>query len=76
LALRASTRDEPVHLSDSRSETHQHWSLADANCCQSLLLDPDATIGIDLHKRLFLLVRGRGEYARFFLTMDALFRLS
>jgi hypothetical protein len=30
-------------------------------CCQSLLLDPDATIGIDLHKRLFLLVTGRGE---------------
>jgi len=28
---------------------------------QSLLLDPDARIGIDLHKRLFLLVTGRGE---------------
>jgi hypothetical protein len=48
-------------LSASPSETHQHWSPADANCCQSLLLDPDATIGIDLHKRLFLLVTGRGE---------------
>jgi hypothetical protein len=57
----ASTRDEPVHLSDSRRETHQHLSPADANCCQSLLLDPDDTIGIDLHKRLFLLVTGRGE---------------
>jgi hypothetical protein len=54
----ASTRDEPVNLSDSRSETHQHCSPAGANCCQSLLLDPDATIGIDLHKRLFLLVTG------------------
>jgi uncharacterized protein YbjT (DUF2867 family) len=54
-------RDEPVHLSDSRPETHQHWSPAGANCCYSLLLDPDATIGIDLHKRLFLLVTGRGE---------------
>jgi hypothetical protein len=31
------------------------------NCCQSLLLDPDAMIRIDLHKRLFLLVSGRGE---------------
>jgi hypothetical protein len=31
------------------------------NCCQSVPLDPDATIGIDLHKRLFLLVTGRGE---------------
>jgi hypothetical protein len=31
---------------------------ADANCCQSLLLDPNATIGIDLRKRLFLLVTG------------------
>jgi hypothetical protein len=54
-------RDEPVHLSDSRPETHQHWSPAGANCCYSLLLDPNATIGIDLHKRLFLLVTGRGE---------------
>ena len=59
--LDVSTRDEPVNLSDSRPRTHQHWSPADANCCQSLLLDPDATIGIDLHKRLFLLVTGRGE---------------
>src|SRR5215216_1683411 len=41
--------------------THQDWLPADANRCQSLLLDPDATIGIDLHKRLFLLVSGRGE---------------
>jgi hypothetical protein len=31
------------------------------NCCQALLLDPDATIRIGLHKRLFLLVSGRGE---------------
>jgi hypothetical protein len=54
-------REEPVCLSDSRLETHQHWSPADASCCQSLLLDPDATISIDLHKRLFLLVSGRGE---------------
>jgi hypothetical protein len=60
-ALEVSTRDEPVHLSDSRPETHQHCPPAGANCCQSLLLDPDATIGIDLHKRLFLLVTGRGE---------------
>jgi hypothetical protein len=57
----ASTRDEPVNLSGSQLRTHQHRSPADANCCQSLLLDPDATIGIDLHKRLFLLVNGRGE---------------
>jgi hypothetical protein len=42
-------------------ETHQHCAPAGANCCQSLLLDPDAMIGIDLHKRLFLLVTGRGE---------------
>jgi hypothetical protein len=60
-ALDVSTRDEPVNLSDSRPETHQHWSPAGATCCQSLLLDPDATIGIDLRKRLFLLVTGRGE---------------
>jgi hypothetical protein len=31
------------------------------NWCHSMLLDPDATISIDLHKRLFLLVTGRGE---------------
>jgi hypothetical protein len=43
------------------ARTHQHCSPAGANCCQSLLLDPDATIGIDLHKWLFLLVIGRGE---------------
>jgi hypothetical protein len=47
------------NLSGSRLETHQHCSPAGANCCQSLLLDPNATIGIDLHKRLFLLVTGR-----------------
>jgi hypothetical protein len=56
-----STRDEPVNLSDSCPGTHQHWPPADANCCQSLLLDPGAMIRIDLHKRLFLLVTGRGE---------------
>jgi hypothetical protein len=61
LELRASTRDEPVHLSDSRPGTHQHSSPADANCCHSLLLDPNAMVGSDLHKRLFLLVTGRGE---------------
>jgi hypothetical protein len=54
-------RETPGNLSGSGFETHQHCSPADANCCQSLLLDPDATISIDLHKRLFLLVTGRGE---------------
>jgi hypothetical protein len=54
-------RDEPVHMSASRPEAHQHWSPADANYCQSVLLDLDAMIGIDLRKRLFLLVIGRGE---------------
>src|SRR5215216_309952 len=66
LALHTSTRDEPVHLSGSRPETHQHWSPADANCCQSLLLDPDGIVRIDLHKWLFLLVSGRGESPRVF----------
>jgi hypothetical protein len=61
LGTARSTRDEPVNLSDSRPETHQHCSPAGANCCQSLLLDPDATISIDLRKRLFLLVNGREE---------------
>jgi hypothetical protein len=54
-------RETPGNLSDSGSETHQHFAPADANCCHSLLLDPDATISIDLHKRLFLLVTGRGQ---------------
>jgi hypothetical protein len=49
-------RETLGNLSGSGSETHQHFAPADANCCQSLLLDPDATISIDLHKRLFLLV--------------------
>jgi hypothetical protein len=59
----ASTRDEPVNLSDSRLETHQHRTPAGANCCQSLLVVPDAMTLIDLRKRLFLLVSGRGKYA-------------
>jgi hypothetical protein len=53
--------DEPVNLSDSSPETHQHLPPTGANCCESLLLDPDARIGIDLRKRLFLLATGRGE---------------
>jgi hypothetical protein len=56
LALPA--RDEPVDLSDSSPETHQHFYPTGANCCHSPLLDPDATISIDLHKPLFLLVSG------------------
>jgi hypothetical protein len=39
----------------------QHLGFSLGNCCHSLLLDPDATMRIDLHKRLFLLVTGRGE---------------
>jgi hypothetical protein len=54
-------RETPGNLSALGSKTHQHFSPVDANCCQSLLLDPDATISIDLHKRLFLLVTERGE---------------
>jgi hypothetical protein len=54
-------REAPSNLSALRSETHQHFSPADASCCYSLLLDPDATMSIDLRKRLFLLVAGRGE---------------
>jgi hypothetical protein len=54
-------RETPGNLSGSGSETHQDFSPADATCCQSLLLDPNAIIGIDLHKRLFLLVTGLGE---------------
>jgi hypothetical protein len=54
-------RETPGKLSGSGSETHQDFSPAGANCCQSLLHDPDATIGIDLRKRLFLLVTGREE---------------
>jgi hypothetical protein len=56
-------RETSGNLSGSESGTHQDFAPADANCCYSLPLDPDATIGIDLRKRLFLLVTGRGEYA-------------
>ena len=48
-----------VNLSDFRSKLISIFASR-ANCCQSLLLDPDATILIDLHKRLFLLSR-RGD---------------
>ena len=51
-------RETPGNLSGSGLVTHQHFHPADANCCQSLLLDPDATISIDLHEWLFLLVNG------------------
>jgi hypothetical protein len=54
LALHAWTRDAPVDLSDSGLETRQIIR-------QPVLLDPYATISIDLRKRLFLLVTGRGE---------------
>jgi hypothetical protein len=54
-------RETSDNLSGSGSGTHQHFPPTGASCCYSLLLDPDATIGIDLHKRLFQLVTGRGE---------------
>jgi hypothetical protein len=54
-------RETSGNLSGSGSGTHQDFSPADANCCYSLLLDPDATMLIDLRKWLFLLVTGRGE---------------
>jgi hypothetical protein len=54
-------RETSGNLSGSGSETHQHFSPADASCCYSLLLDQDATMSIDLRKRLFLLVAVRGE---------------
>jgi hypothetical protein len=49
-------RETSGDLSGSGSETHQHFSPTGASCRHSLLLDPDVRIGIDLHKRLFLLV--------------------
>jgi hypothetical protein len=54
-------RETPGNLSGSGSETHQHLYPTGASCCYSLLLDPDATMGIDLHERLFLLASGREE---------------
>jgi hypothetical protein len=54
-------RETPGNLSGSGSETHQHWSPVGATCCQSVLLDPNAMISIDLRKWLFLLVTERGE---------------
>jgi hypothetical protein len=69
-------RETPGNLSGSGSETHQHFSATGANCCYSMLLDPDAMIGIGLHKWLFLLVTEEKKQPKFFLTMDALYRLS
>jgi hypothetical protein len=54
-------RETPGNLSGAGSETHQDFSPTDASRCHSLLLDPDATISIDLRKRLFLLVTALGE---------------
>jgi hypothetical protein len=54
-------RETPGNLSGSGSETHQHLYPTGASCCYSLLLDPDATMSIDLHERLFLLASGREE---------------
>jgi hypothetical protein len=51
-------RETPGNLSGSGLATHQHLSPAGASCCQSLPLDPKAMVGIDLRKRLFLLVTG------------------
>src|SRR6266511_5198817 len=39
-------RDEWARLSGSHLETHEDCSPADANCCQSLLLDPHVTIAM------------------------------
>ena len=76
LALQASTRDEPVNLSASHLRTYQDWSPADASCCQSLLLDPDATIDIDLANGCSCWSPDEENSSGFFLTMDALYRLS
>ena len=76
LALHASTRYEPVNLSDSRPETHQHWPPAGANCCHSLLLDPDATISIDLHNGWPCWSQDEENSPQDFPYLDALYRLS
>jgi hypothetical protein len=54
-------KDARARLSGSGPRTHQDYPPAGATCCQSLLLDPNAIISIDLRKPLFLLVTGRGE---------------
>jgi hypothetical protein len=54
-------RETPGNLPGSDQKLISILRQPMLNCCQSLLLDPDATISIDLHKRLFLLVTGRGE---------------
>jgi hypothetical protein len=63
-------------LLDSRPETHQHWSPAGANCCYSLLLDPDATISIDRTNGCSCWSPDEENGLGFFLTMDVLCRLS
>jgi hypothetical protein len=53
-----SANPERARLSGSHLGTHQHRVPAGASCCPSLLLAPDATMFIYLHKWLFLLVTG------------------
>jgi hypothetical protein len=63
-------------MAETARSTRPGRSPADANCCQPLLLDPDAMIRIDLHKRRSCWSPDEENSPRLFLTMDALYRLS
>ena len=71
-------RGRPKRVTSQGPELHEHedgitpFDCLRDNCCQSLLLDPDATISIDLHKWLFLLVTEEKKQPQIFLTMDVL----
>src|SRR5262245_57263247 len=59
-------RDERANLSESSPGTHQHRVPADATCCQSLPLGGHATMTLDLHEWLFLLLTGSEELTQSF----------
>jgi hypothetical protein len=69
-------RERPGNLSGLDPGTHQHRSPADASCCYSLLLDPDATMTLACANGCSCWSADEENSPRFFLTMDALYRLS
>jgi hypothetical protein len=76
LALHASTRDEPVNLSDSRPETHQHGR-------QPMLIAASRCHLIQMLRSALTCTNGcscwsphENNRPQIFLTMDALYRLS
>jgi hypothetical protein len=72
LVLYASTRDEPVNLSDSRPETHQHCSTAGANAATRCYLIQMLRSALTCTNGCSCWSTDEKNSPRIFLTMDAL----